>query len=653
MSEEKVVAEYPVWIREIVEYQQAEIVHQYLLYDNINDLVLAHGAFGADFPYLSFREYLSRFLKEKGEYQLVLFYSQSGGFTARNEETARLLNEIEVGHTSASSAPRSVSVGSTKPSPSVSLEQVVGELTPQIRTPMPVRQAFLFIDQLLRQKKYKVAVIIEHLEKLAPRGDPTPDQSLNIEALRRWALDRDIQAQTNNLLIGLTDNYENLAQELYGADSRCRLIQVPLPSESDRSSFLELLSEQFQAQGVAITFELDGGTKPLEVLARLTKGFMLAHLDELYRRACLQGRNQITSDLVKSMKREIIKTESRDLLQEKVPVHGFEAIGGLGHIKDYLLQVKESLRRGDNALVPKGILLAGPPGTGKTMIAEALARETGHNVLRMGNIRDMWVGASERNLSKALQIIVENAPVIVFVDEIDQALGSRGISQSGDSGVGERMFARILEFMGSNEHRGRIIWVAATNRADVLDEAMVRRFDRVFPVLIPGTPQERLAIVLALAKQIEAFSFESSTEDALRQLSTIAGGVTGSGTPGAASPQYANVEQFGRDTDGLTGSDLEIIVRRAKEIASGGAVTAEHLVQTRAVFKSNHNEDMYDLQTLLAVAACNFVDTIPKPTAFPDRVRPVIERVLQEKNNAALDKAIDELQHRLGMKKRA
>jgi len=636
------VAGHPGWITEIHDYQTAEIVHQYLLYGNVYDLVLTEGTLTDGPRYLSFRQYLSRFLKEIEGYRLVLFYSQSGGFTARDDETAQLLNDLETARPSASFASGTARTTPTEPSPSVFLEEVADRFAPRIRTPMPVRQAFSLIDQLLRQRQHKVAIILEHIEKLAPRDNPDRDEDLNIETLRRWALDIDIQAETNNLLVGLTHNQEEVDDDIYGADSRCRLIRVPLPSEGEREAFLEVLAGQYEGQ-FPITVDLEGG---LRLLAQLTKGFMLAHLDELYRRAWLQGK-RITKELVKAMKREIIRTESANLLEEKEPSFGFEAIGGLEHIKNYLLQVKEFLIKRENALVPKGILLAGPPGTGKTLIAEALARETGRNVVRMGNIRDKWVGASERNLSRILQIIVDNAPVIVFVDEIDQALGSRGVGGSGDSGTSERMFAKILEFMGSNEHRGSIIWVAATNRADVLDEAMIRRFDRVFPVLIPGTPQERLAITLALARQIEGLSFEESTDTALKHLSKESRGTTSSASPQAHAP----IQQFGHDTGGLTGSDLEIIVRRAKEYARAEPVSGEHLNQARRVFKSNHHQDMYDLQTMLAVTACNFIDTIPNPSAFPEHLRPVIERVLREKNNSPLEQEITELKNRLGIKK--
>ncbi len=618
----------PSWMKELAEYYKAEIAHQYILHDNINDLILSEGAYENAESYVPLRDYLTWILKERAGIKIVLFYSRAAGFTTKDKETAELLNgHVQLSH-----------------------EAIVEKFNPKKCEPVPVRQAFIFIDQLLRQKEHTAAIILDHLEKLAPcGGGPSDDENANIEALRRWALDPSIQDETTNLLIGLTDNIERVSGELYATDSRCRPIQVPLPTEEERRSFLDILGARFTGEH-AVDIEPD-----LDKLASQTKGFMLAHLDQLFRHACQSG-NPVTLDMVKALKREIIKSESGELLEEKEPRHGFESIGGHSRIKDYLEKVTGYLSSGNNTLVPKGILLAGPPGTGKTLFAEALAKETGRNVVKMGDIRAKWVGESERNLSKVLQIIKDVAPVIVFVDEIDQALGSRGTGQSGDSGTSGRMFGRILEVMGSNEYRGKIIWVAATNRADVLDEAMIRRFDRVFPVLIPSSPQERLAIALAMQHQVDGLTYDQSTMEGLKKFSGDNANKESSQMTAEEGEDMSHpVLEFGRKTKGLTGSDLEIIIRRAKELAEdenkGGSVSSAHLIKALDTFKSNHHEDMYDLQTLLAVSVCNFVDVIPDPKDFPERLRGVIELVLRDKNNIAIEERVAELKQRLSRKK--
>ncbi|HVC82770.1 MAG TPA: AAA family ATPase, partial [Chloroflexota bacterium] len=139
--------------------------------------------------------------------------------------------------------------------------------------------------------------------------------------------------------------------------------------------------------------------------------------------------------------------------------------------------------------------------TGKSAVAEALAHEAGINFvfLRMGKILGSYVGSSERNLEKALRAIESLAPCGVFVDEIDQAMPGR--SSGGDSGVGGRIFGRLLDFMAQPTHRGRVFWLAASNRVDKLDAALRRpgRFDKKIPFLVPDA-EERRTILAVMAR---------------------------------------------------------------------------------------------------------------------------------------------------------
>ncbi|NTW02909.1 MAG: AAA family ATPase, partial [Oscillochloris sp.] len=164
--------------------------------------------------------------------------------------------------------------------------------------------------------------------------------------------------------------------------------------------------------------------------------------------------------------------------------------------------------------------LAGPPGTGKTIIAEALALESNLNMVKLRNIRQQWVGASERNLTRAFEIIRALSPILVFVDEIDQAFGSRGLGQSNDAGTSERMFGQVLEFIGDDRNRGRVIWVAATNRPDAIDAALLRRFDRIIPCLLP-TADEQMMILEALPRTISMLCYDETLEGLIDERSPV------------------------------------------------------------------------------------------------------------------------------------
>ena len=119
-----------------------------------------------------------------------------------------------------------------------------------------------------------------------------------------------------------------------------------------------------------------------------------------------------------------------------------------------------------------GVGFIGPPGTGKTMVARAVAKEADLPFLMLGEIRDKFVGESEKNADRVLTLLRSLAPVVVFVDEIDQAFGARG--ERGDEGVSQRIWAKFSEMQGNSAYRGQILWMWATNRPDIMDEATKR-----------------------------------------------------------------------------------------------------------------------------------------------------------------------------------
>ncbi|HYO48878.1 MAG TPA: ATP-binding protein, partial [Chloroflexia bacterium] len=211
-------------------------------------------------------------------------------------------------------------------------------------------------------------------------------------------------------------------------------------------------------------------------------------------------------------------------------------------------------------------------------------------------------------------VIVSLSPVVVFVDEIDQAIGQRDTGASGDSGTSARMFGRILEFMGSNEHRGDVVWIGATNRPDLLDAAMLRRFDRIVPMLMPGE-KEREQIFKVMPRQI---SPELDQE--------------------AFYAPDADLGELARTTQGLTGAAIEMIVRRAREIADNDSVTTTHLIEARRDFKPNHDQDTYDMQSMIALQQANFYSALPTiPNEYPYNKEPYSKFVIAYGEETKID----------------
>ena len=143
----------------------------------------------------------------------------------------------------------------------------------------------------------------------------------------------------------------------------------------------------------------------------------------------------------------------------------------------------------------------GPAGTGKTFLAECMAGEAGVPTVALKNFRERWVGTSEGNLEKVFRILRALGRCMVFVDEADQALGRR-VSE-GDGGLSGRLYSMIAKEMGKNENRGRIVWILASSRPDLIEVDLKRpgRVDVKIPILPTSTTAESMDLIRALLKR--------------------------------------------------------------------------------------------------------------------------------------------------------
>ncbi len=154
--------------------------------------------------------------------------------------------------------------------------------------------------------------------------------------------------------------------------------------------------------------------------------------------------------------------------------------------------------------LPMGYLIAGRIGTGKTFLVQCWAGELGIPCVVFKNFRDRWVGATESNLEKIFAVLRALGQVVVFVDEADQAAGRRE-SGDGDSGLSGRVYSMLAKEMSDTRNRGRIIWVFATSRPDLLEVDLKRqgRLDVHIPLFPPETVEERRALLLAIARKLK------------------------------------------------------------------------------------------------------------------------------------------------------
>ncbi|HEX2270671.1 MAG TPA: ATP-binding protein, partial [Pyrinomonadaceae bacterium] len=261
------------------------------------------------------------------------------------------------------------------------------------------------------------------------------------------------------------------------------------------------------------------------------------------------------------------------------PAHGFEVVGGMEEVKKDLLVIAESIREGRTSRVPMGILFTGPMGTGKTFVAEAFAKECGLTTIKLKNFRSKWVGATEGNLEKILNVIRAIGQVVVIIDEGDRAFGNT--DGDGDGGTSSRVIARIKEFMSDTSNRGRILFLVMTNRPDKLDVDLKRagRLDRKIPFLYVQTPEEVELVAKALLRKNKI-----KTEV---DLATIR-------------------EGFSSKLVGYSNADIEAVILLANEDAareSGGdaPVLDRHFVRAAEDYFPSRDAELLDYMELLAV----------------------------------------------------
>jgi SpoVK/Ycf46/Vps4 family AAA+-type ATPase len=208
-----------------------------------------------------------------------------------------------------------------------------------------------------------------------------------------------------------------------------------------------------------------------------------------------------STDLTR-IKKELVERDSAGLVEFIESKRTLDAYHGQDALKRWLRQDIALWQAGDLKALPMGYLLCGPVGTGKTFLVECLAGEAGVPVVKLKNFRDRWVGSSEGNLEKIFRLIRALGRCMVFIDEADQTLGRRE-SGSGDSGLSGRLYSMIAQEMSDSANRGRVLWILASSRPDLIEVDLKRpgRVDVKVPLLPTSSTAESATLIGALAKR--------------------------------------------------------------------------------------------------------------------------------------------------------
>lgn len=462
--------EPPPWAREFLEQHRSNTSRVFVLHGNVHDLFDQGN--GREF------ESLSRFLATWmfAKYDIVLRYDLSHGldvYTGADGERRRKMIQR--------------------------LEPVWGEFRTWPRDPENVLKA---IDSLITRimldegtaKDMSLGVIFEYAQYLAPSSDLIRGggpQAANLVQFLSWAANPYLKQERVALCL-LADPVTELNERLVGS-AHVSTLGVDLPNAAERERFVRAHDLKDGQIGNSSEFSP-------ERLAELTSGLNLVSIDRLLSLADQSGRILDTASL-KSLKKNLIERQLRGLIEFVEPPLTMANFVGNDAVRQRLEDDAKILAGGHLAAAPMGYLICGPVGTGKTFLAECFAGSVGIPCVKLRNFRSKYVGETEANLERILNVLRVMGPVVVVIDEADAALGNR--QADGDSGTSQRVFSQLASQMGDTKYRGKLVWMLMTSRPDLLPIDLKRqgRAEVHLPLFAPRTEDEVKAMFLSMAKK--------------------------------------------------------------------------------------------------------------------------------------------------------
>ena len=346
-------------------------------------------------------------------------------------------------------------------------------------------------------------IFIDEIDSIAPkREEVTGEVEKRIVSQLLTLLDG-MKSRGKVVVIAATNRPDSIDPALRRPGRFDREIEIGIPDEEGRQDILAI-----HTRGMPIDEKVD-----LNDIAKITHGFVGADLEILAKEAAMRSlrkilpeidldQEKISSEILQKIK--VVEDDFRDALKEvkpsalrevlvEVPNVTWDDVGGLDDLKDELRETVEwPITHRDaydyvDVAAPKGVLLYGPPGTGKTLIAKALAKTTESNFISIKGpeLLSKWVGESEKGVREIFRKARQAAPCIIFFDEIDALAPRRG--GGGSSHVSESVVSQILTEIDGLEELHDVLIVGATNRLDIVDDALLRpgRFDRIIRVPNP------------------------------------------------------------------------------------------------------------------------------------------------------------------------
>jgi AAA+ superfamily predicted ATPase len=335
-------------------------------------------------------------------------------------------------------------------------------------------RAILRLLQIPKGEGKPLAVVIDYGEHLAPRVDTSAaaadEHTVVAETLHVLANAPALRKSGNILICIVRDGLQNsLLNDLHR-------VEYNFPDEIQTGKFINFVLNQNDDTGKPKYGRLAENLGQ-EEFSRLIRGLRLHDIESMLREANAENVPLDRSQVL-SAKAQAILRASEGTLTVMSNSLTLDDIIGLQAIKKVFAKVSEKLKAEDPSS-PRCLLMIGPPGTSKSSFAPILATMCGFNILKFQNVKNMYVGESERRLNLALSLVESLAPSILFIDEITEAVPSRNAGEN-DGGVSQDLLGQLFQFSARDDLRGKVLLLGASNVPERLDPAWHDRF-----VIIP------------------------------------------------------------------------------------------------------------------------------------------------------------------------
>ncbi|MEX0640956.1 MAG: CDC48 family AAA ATPase [Nitrosopumilaceae archaeon] len=405
------------------------------------------------------------------------------------------------------------------------------------------------------REKSPSIIFVDEIDSIAPKREEVTGEVERRVVSQMLSLMDGLEARGKVIVIAATNRPNAIDPALRRPGRFDREIEIKVPDKKGRKDILLI-----HTRNMPLADDVD-----LDKCAAVSHGYVGADLEYLCKEAAMKCLRRLLPDLnlddeklppetleklivngedYQKALREVTPSGMREVFIENPDVK-WEDVGGLVEVKRELQEAVEwpmkypMLYEKLGHKMPRGILLHGPSGTGKTLLAKAVATESEANFVsvRGPELLSKWVGESERGIREIFRRARQASPCVIFFDEIDSIAPVRGAG--GETAVTERVVSQLLTELDGMENMRGVVVLAATNRPDMIDTALLRpgRFDKIIQIPLPDK-ESRKSILAINAKEIPIVSDPKS-------------------------PGYVDIEKIAEVTDGLSGADVAAIANTA------------------------------------------------------------------------------------------